>query len=211
MTLAFIHNGLPQHSNCLRDYGRFIDKDVYFPEMTEADLDGCKAAVIACRSDNDLLFQHAGTLRAFLDHGGILAIMGGMRADIVDPNITFIETGGTNFTWFMQENPDSGHRLRSPDHGLHNFIGLKDMQWHRHGYYMKPDRAETIVELCQPHSDVRVGDILFEDRSSFRGRLIATTLDPHFHHGGHYIPSTTRFLNGFYPWLRQEIGSPVFA
>jgi hypothetical protein len=60
--------------------------------------------------------------------------------------------------------------------------------------------------LCEPHSVDRVGDILFDDRQGFRGRLTATTPGPHLHHGGHYIPSATRFLDGFYPWLVEELG-----
>ena len=208
MSVTVIHNGLPQHLNVLRDYGRMIDRTAYFPELVEDDLAHSKAVVIACRSDNDQLKRHAARLRAFLDDGGLLVVMGGMRADIIDPRLTFVPTP-TNFTWFMQENPDSGHRLRTEEHSLHGYIALKDMQWHRHGYYLKAETADTIVELCRPHSEERVGDILFDDRRGFRGRLIATTLDPHMHHGGYYIPSATRFLNGFYPWLRREIGAPI--
>ena len=208
MTLTVIHNGLPQHRNFLRDYARMVDRAVYFPELTEEDLAQSKAVVIACRSDNDELRRHAAMLRAYLERGGLLVVMGGMRADIIDPRITFVPTR-TNFDWFMRDNPDSGHRLRTPGHGLHGYVGLKDMQWHRHGYYLKSEAADTVVELCEPHSDNRVGDILFDDRQGFRGRLMVTSLDPHMHHGGHYIPSATRFLNGFYPWLRREIGAPV--
>ncbi|WP_147413966.1 MULTISPECIES: hypothetical protein [unclassified Rhizobium] len=185
-----------------------IDRIVYFPELTEEDLARSRAVVIACRSDNDQLKRHAALLRAFLDGGGFLVLMGGVRADIVDPRMTFVPTG-TNFTWFMQENPDSGHRMGNAGHSLHRYIGLKDLQWHRHGHYLKAGTADTIVELCRPHSEERIGDILFDDRRGFRGRLIATTLDPHMHHGGYYIPAATRFLNGFYPWLRREIEAPM--
>lgn len=208
MSVTVIHNGLPQHLNFLRDYARMIDKTVYFPELTEADLAQSKAVVIACRSDNDQLERHAAILRGFLDDGGLLALMGGMRADIIDPRVTFVPSS-TNFTWFMQPNPDSGHRVRTGKHSLHDYIGIKDMQWHRHGHYLKADTADSVIELCVPHTEDRVGDILFDDRRGFRGRLVATTLDPHMHHGGYYIPSATRFLNGFYPWLRQEVGAPI--
>lgn len=77
MSVTVIHNGLPQHLNFLRDYARMIDKTVYFPELTEADLAQSKAVVIACRSDNDQLERHAAILRGFLDDGGLLALMGG--------------------------------------------------------------------------------------------------------------------------------------
>jgi len=79
MSLTVIHNGLPQHLNFLRDYARMIDRIVYFPELTEEDLARSRAVVIACRSDNDQLKRHAALLRAFLDGGGFLVLMGARR------------------------------------------------------------------------------------------------------------------------------------
>ena len=168
----------------------------------------CAATIIACRSDNDRVRHHAELFRDYLDRGGFLIVMGGVRADIVDPRIAFVDTP-SNFQWFMQPDPDSGHRVRTPDHSLHRHLSITDMQWHRHGHYVAPDSADRLVELCRPHGEQRVGDILFDDRRGFRGRLMATTLDPHLHHGGHYIPAATRFLDGFYPWLRSEIAGHV--
>ena len=204
MSIAFVHNGFAQHLNCIRDYGDFFERVVYFPDLVAADVMESRATVIACRSDNDLVAKHAELFRDYLDRGSFLVMMGGVRADIVDPRIAFIETP-TNFQWFMQPDPDSGHRVRTPGHSLHGRLSIKDMQWHRHGHYAAADSAERLVELCLPHSETRVGDILFDDRHAFKGRLMATTLDPHLHHGGYYIPPATRFLDGFYPWLRDEL------
>jgi hypothetical protein len=185
-----------------------MDQVVYFRDLTPADVMGRRAVVIACRSDNDLLAAQVPLFRDYLHHGGFLIVMGGLRADLIDPRIVYRETP-TNFQWFMQATPDSGHRARTPVHSLHRYLGVENMQWHRHGYYIAPEGADCLVELCRPHSEERVGDILFDDRRGFNGRLMATTLDPHMHHGGHYIPATTRFLNGFYPWLRAEIGEAI--
>ncbi len=206
MSITLIHNGLPQHLICLRDYGRFIDRAVYFPDLMRDDVMGSGAVVIACRSDNDRVSEHRQLFRDYLDAGGFLIVMGGVRADIIDPRIGFAPTESGQFTWFMQPNPDSGHRVRTPEHGLHRYLGVANMQWHRHGHYLKPESADSVVELCRPHGEERVGDVLFDDRRGFAGRLMATTLDPHLHHGGYYIPAATRFLNGFYPWLRSELG-----
>jgi len=186
-----------------------LDHIAYFRDLTPADLRGRKAAIIACRSDNDLLQAHASLFQAYLEEGGFLIVMGGLRADLIDPRIAYRETP-SNFQWFMQAKPDSGHRRRTPGHSLHRFLAVENMQWHRHGYYLAPAGADRLVELCRPHSEERVGDILFDDRGGFKGRLMPTTLDPHMHHGGHYIPATTRFLNGFYPWVRAEIGAALF-
>lgn len=208
MTLTVIHSGLPQHLICLADYGRFIDRAVYFRDLAPGDLRESRAVVIACRSDNDLVAAYAGLFHDYLDDGGFLVVMGGVRVDLIDPRIAYVPTA-TNYQWFMQPDPDSGHRARTPAHSLHRFLTIESMQWHRHGHYLAPEGAEPLVELCRPHSEERVGDVMFDDRMGFNGRLLATTLDPHLHHGGHYIMGATRFLNGFYPWLRQEIGAEI--
>jgi hypothetical protein len=45
--------------------------------------------------------------------------------------------------------------------------------------------------------------VLYEDRVSTPGRLIAMSLDPFYHHGCNFMPATTRFLERFLPWLRR--------
>src|SRR5262249_55522638 len=157
----------------------------YFPDLQPADVLDSAATIIACRSDNDRLREHVPLFRTYLDRGGFLIVMGGLRADLIDPRIAFVETP-TNFQWFMQPRPDSGHRARTPSHSLHRFLSVDNMQWHRHGHYLAAPSADCLVELCHPHTQTRVGDILFDDRRGFNGRLMATTLDPHMHHGGHY-------------------------
>ena len=47
------------------------------------------------------------------------------------------------------------------------------------------------------------GCLMFDQEIPGGGRLIATTIDPHSHHGHRFMPATTRFLNRFYPWLKQ--------
>jgi len=39
------------------------------------------------------------------------------------------------------------------------------------------------------------------------GQMILTTLDPFYHHGSHFMPATTRFLDGFLPWLRENFAA----
>jgi hypothetical protein len=41
------------------------------------------------------------------------------------------------------------------------------------------------------------------------GRLLATTIDPHTHHGRRFMPATTRFLTRFYPWLRETVAERI--
>lgn len=47
--------------------------------------------------------------------------------------------------------------------------------------------------------------MLYLDRVSTPGTLVVSTLDPLSHYGGHFMPATERFLDGFLPWLANEI------
>jgi|TARA_R100000908_G_C3643589_1_gene78648 hypothetical protein len=47
-----------------------------------------------------------------------------------------------------------------------------------------------------------LGSVLYDDTVTTPGRMIVTTLDPMYHHGSHFMPATTRFLDGFLPWLK---------
>lgn len=43
---------------------------------------------------------------------------------------------------------------------------------------------------------------LYADEVSTPGRLVVTSLDPIYHHGSHFMPATTRFLDRFLPNLK---------
>jgi len=46
------------------------------------------------------------------------------------------------------------------------------------------------------------------DRVSTPGTLAVSTLDPLSHYGGYFMPATERFLDGFPPWLADEVATP---
>ena len=92
MSIAFIHNGFAQHLNCVRDYGGFFDRVVYFPDLDASRDHGMRGNRHCLPSDNDRVRDHAELFRDYLDRGGFLIVMGGVRADIVDPRIAFVDT-----------------------------------------------------------------------------------------------------------------------
>jgi hypothetical protein len=52
--------------------------------------------------------------------------------------------------------------------------------------------------------------ILYVDEVTTKGRMVVTSLDPFYHHGSHFMPATTRFLDGFLPWVREHLdGEPT--
>jgi hypothetical protein len=81
-------------------------------------------------------------------------------------------------------------------------IPLADMCWHFFGAFRLPTDATPILNL-----DNDEGCLVYDQPVPGGGRLIASTIDPHTHHGRRFMPATTRFLNGFYPWLKREVQS----
>ena len=86
-------------------------------------------------------------------------------------------------------------------HPLFRRLGPRDVAWHLHGFFDPPPGAEVLV------TDGEGRAILYIDEVTTRGRLIVTSLDPFYHHGHHFMPATTRFLDGFLPWLVEDLAS----
>ena len=59
-----------------------------------------------------------------------------------------------------------------------------------------PEGATSLIDVAG------TGSVLYDDCATTPGRMIVTALDPMYHHGSHFMPATTRFLDGFLPWLR---------
>jgi len=78
-------------------------------------------------------------------------------------------------------------------------LSLADMTWHIHGIFDPPDGAETV--LTAPDGSA----VLYVDRVSTPGTLLVTSLDPLWHFGSYFMPATERFLDGFLPWLHEQV------
>ena len=67
---------------------------------------------------------------------------------------------------------------------------------------MRPRCVPTLARHAQGVMPDPLGSIFYEDTVSTSGRLLITSLDPMYHHGSHFMPATTRFLDGFLPYLK---------
>lgn len=105
----------------------------------------------------------------------------------------------TNFWWWLTPGADSGLRQMSSEHSMFKHITLADATWHQHGYLDVPAGATSLINRQGE------GSILYEDKTSTAGRLVISTLDPCFHHGSNFMPTTTRFLKGFLSWLTETL------
>jgi hypothetical protein len=112
------------------------------------------------------------------------------------PHVAFTPTP-TNWWWWLTPGADLGVRIAAPDHPLLAGMADRDVTWHLHGHFAPPEGAQVLVR------DAAGRAVMLDDPVSTPGRMIVTSLDPVYHHGSHFMPATTRFLDRFLSNLRR--------
>ena len=201
--IAALDAGTAYHHEALRGsrFAHFIDRTIWLPELPEADLSDVDILIVTCRSHPGLLTQNREKLMGYARSGGFLVVMGETRADSWLAGVQWVARP-TNWWWWLEKGATLGLSTPKPSHGLWRYLKPQDCEWHYHGVLTPPLGAESILVLPDG------GTLFYEDTASFApGRAIVMTLDPFYHHGSHFMPATTRFLDGFLPWLRAEADS----
>ena len=175
-------------------YRHLFDRRIRPEALDAAALDGVDTLVVPCRTNPERLKPVFPVMRDFLARGGTLVAMGETFQDEWIPGVVF-HPEDTNFWWWLEPGADLGVIIATPAHPLLAGMGKADVTWHLHGWYEPPAGAETLLADADGHA------LLYVDRTSFGGRLVVTSLDPFYHHGSHFIPATTRFLDHFLPNL----------
>lgn len=202
MSILAIHPGAYYHIESLegRRYVDMFDQLARPEDLGALDLGGFDAILVPCRTPADRMVPNAGQLAAYLDGGGTIIATGESDSHLWLPGISFTPQD-TNFWWWLTPGADLGVRIAKPEHDLFAHLEQKDLTWHLHGWFDAPEGAEVLAVN-------RAGKpILYVDEVTTRGRMVLTTLDPFFHHGSHFMPATTRFLDGFLPWMRRSFAS----
>lgn len=182
-------------------FAPYFDDVIYAPELAiklewmEAD-----CLFVTSRQDPALMQVVRKSIADFLAAGKTVVAMGESQAETWLPGVAW-HAAEVNFWWWRTPGADSGLRVGAPDHDLFKHLSLADATWHQHGYLDAPLGATSLVNRAAG------GSILYEDCVTTPGRIIATTLDPCYHHGSNFMPATTRFLKGFLPWLRASLAS----
>ncbi len=195
-TLAVLDAGTYYHHRTIYEprYRAFFDEIIYTRDLPEADLSGVDTLLVSCRTDPSVLRPRREQIADFLASGKTVVAMGSTGHPDWLPDVNWTDTP-TNF-WWWKEGGEIGLKLATPDHPLFNRLSLADVTWHYHGYFQVPDGAQSLVDVGD------LGSIFYEDTVSTPGRLLITSLDPMYHHGSHFMPATTRFLDGFLPYLK---------
>jgi len=204
MTLAVLDGGTFYHHDTIYGprYRALFDRAIYVRDMAIRDLDGVNLLIVPDRINPDLLREHRGLLLAFLAAGKTLVVFGENEAETWAPGVAWTARP-TNFWWWLEADAQPPHRLLDPGHPLFQAVPFVDTIWHFHGVLAAPAGARPLIEV-PPEEDAAGGVLLYEDRVTTAGRMIVSTLDPFYHHGSGFMPATTRFLDGFLPWAREQ-------
>lgn len=177
-------------------YASLFDALVRPEDLDDAVLDSTKALLIPSRTNPERLRPHVSRLIRFLGNGGILVAMGETFQDVWVPGVV-LHPLETNFWWWLEPGADLGMNVADSTHPLMRGCGKRDVTWHMHGWYEPPSGSKVLIADSEGRAH------MYEDRASFGGHLVITSLDPCYHHGSHFMPATTRFLDRFLPNLRE--------
>jgi hypothetical protein len=195
--LAAAYSGSAPHHRALTQpkYAQHLTGGlIYLPELADADLASLDGLVLPERMHRGQLTRAAGRIHDLLGAGGtVFAFAGGEPIPEFLPGVRW-EHRPTNFWWWLEPGARLGLRTPTPEHPLFSYLGLADCTWHYHGVLEPPPGADVLITL--PTGEA----LLYVDQVSTPGTLVISTLDPLSHYGGHFMPATERFLDGFMPW-----------
>lgn len=206
MSVLAIHPGAAYHIESLEGprYAGYFDRLVRPEDLATVDLATFDVVFVPCRTPADRMIEHKERLRAYLDQGGTIIATGETACEAFLPGIRFTPQP-TNWWWWLEPGADLGVRIASPGHSLFSHIGEGDITWHLHGWFDPPDGVEVLAVNGEGRP------ILYIDEVTTGGRMVITSLDPMFHHGSHFMPATTRFLDGFLLWMRETLDKGASA
>lgn len=195
--ITALDSGTYYHHRTLYEprYRDQFDEIVYIRDLAGTDLSAHELILVSCRTDPSQLIPCRAQFADYLASGGTVIAMGSTGQPAWLPGICWHDTP-TNF-WWWKEGGSLGLKVVAPDHPLFGHITLADATWHHHGHFDVPEGAVSLIDVDG------VGSVLYDDQVTTAGRMIVTALDPMYHHGSHFMPATTRFLDGFLPWLKS--------
>lgn len=195
--ITALDSGTYYHHRSLYEprYRDHFDEIVYIRDLAGTDLSAHELILVSCRTDPSQLIPCRAQFADYLTSGGTVIAMGSTGQPAWLPGVSWHDTP-TNF-WWWKEGGSLGLKVAAPDHPLFGHITLADATWHHHGHFDVPEGAVSLIDVDGK------GSVLYDDEVTTPGRMIVTALDPMYHHGSHFMPATTRFLDGFLPWLKS--------
>ena len=167
------------------EFGPLLDI-IYVSRLPLVDLMQFEVLLVLRESNQEMLKLSGDKLVQFLNSGRIIISFGEVTVDWLP-----------GFNWFRHRVDEKSLRFVRPEHPFLEGLELSDVQWHCHGSFRAPSEADVLIK------DGEGQDILFIDKRRFRGKLLATTLDPDVHVGfGSGL--TKKFLWNSLRWAIRE-------
>jgi hypothetical protein len=202
--IAYITWGCSSQVRSFQDFSKYLDNMLYLRELEKHDLTRYAAIVIPDGMNRAGIRRYASQLNDYVRAGGFLIafLCPDIHEwiDVVELDWKPIDTRD----WLWWTKPEQYLEIYQPEpkHSLCEVIPLKTMGWHWFGAFGLTDKAQSALNLDDDSASIFLD---FRDLEG-GGRLIVSTLDPHGHNGERFMPATTKFLEGFYPWLNREVG-----
>lgn len=201
MRMALITGGSSFQQGFLKvhggKFGALFDKVLYLPRLHEESLDEFDCVVIATGLNPDFLMQNSKKIVSYLEQGGNVVAFGSVRPPYI-PHISF-QPCETNFWWWIHPGADLPLYAHDENHRLWNYLEVRECKWHYHGTFEVDEGCQKILvdEVGRP--------ILYKDDCHFAGTLYVTSLDPDYHIGQGFMPTTVPFMEKFMQWVVSDI------
>lgn len=201
--IAYLTWGSSSEITSFHDFTGYLDDLIYVRDLPSHDLGECAAIVVPDGMNPAEIRACGPQLNDYVRGGGFLVVFAASVApdwlDVVD--VRWRKQDSADWLWWTK--PERYIEIREPDprHALNDVIPLADMGWHWFGVLDFHPDATSALNL-----DDDSASLLLDYADLPAGRVLISTLDPHGHNGERFMPATTRFLKGFYPWLNREVG-----
>ncbi|MCC7367194.1 MAG: hypothetical protein IT306_02155 [Chloroflexi bacterium] len=185
--LGLLYGGTFPERRVLDDprFAPWFSQTIYLPDLDAAALADLDGLYVPEGTNHRRLQAASAPVSGFLERGGTVLVFG-------DHPVSWIP----NIRWeFRPALADPRLKAGGPDLGYHEAVPLIDQIWHHHGILRAPAGAQTLLATEDG------ADVLYLDRVSTRGTILATTLDPLRHTGETLQPLATRYLERFLPWV----------
>lgn len=211
---AIITGGMAFHQKFFQNkngkYAEFFDKRVYAADMEDFCFEDYDYVVLASNLNGRFLIPYKEKMLNYLQNGGHIVSLGDSMKEYL-PNIRW-QSYPTNFWWWRMEGADMPlYAVESLDggqtfvkqrertkEGLFSKIDVKVAKWHCHGAFYPPVQSESILvnELDEA--------IIYKDKS-YKGNLYVMSLDPDYHFGQGFMPTTEPFFDALMGWIEEDI------
>ncbi len=183
-------------------YGKWINHVIHACDFPATDILAFDVLIVPRESNQEVLLQTKPMIKEFLNQGNLLISFGEVTRPWLPlcqwedryPDFVYKEDGTKECIWDKGQLVTDPYRILKPEHPLFENLTIDDLQWHFHGMFKAPANAEVLLRYGDD------GDIIYLDSRNFKGRILATTLDPEVHAGYGVVKKTQKFLDNVFKW-----------